>query len=415
MSFKAYLSALQSNTLIQIDIRISEDMAGVTNWRQWLEDTLGSADVFVLLYPNAFIDMNWSNYELGRFYDGKRKIVCVKNTDIPKPPSPFQPYRAYDGDEVGIQRFITELFPGGTFTDNKPLNHELEHVARELAQQFRQARFRDTRFWDEASRFFDLQLERLPLSEYQIQQQDISGLKDSLTRIDDALHSPDAFGVVRLNVTGSGSVYIVQSNSDYMMQIGILPLLLERKKLIIDRIRNQRSQRPIENVTELIDSLSDAELREKLRTEFEAAKQTSAVANRIAAIHEGYAFVAMAMSPNDPTLEDILDAIKEGASRCGIKAERIDESLSNEPITQRMLLSIQAAEYVIAELTTASTNVFYEAGYAHGLGKIPIYVARVGANIPFDVKDYPVIYYPNMRELKSLLAERLQAVRVGRK
>lgn len=121
------------------------------------------------------------------------------------------------------------------------------------------------------------------------------------------------------------------------------------------------------------------------------------------------------MNPNDPTLEDVLDAIKEGANRCGLQAERVDEAVSNEPITQRMLLSIETAEYVIADLTTASTNVFYEAGYAHGLGKIPIYVARVGATIPFDIKDYPVIYYPNMRELKSSLAERLQAVSAGRR
>jgi hypothetical protein len=132
-------------------------------------------------------------------------------------------------------------------------------------------------------------------------------------------------------------------------------------------------------------------------------------------IREGYAFVAMSMSPSDPTLADVLDAIKEGANSCGIKAERIDDSVSNEPITQRMLSSIQTAQYVIADITNPSTNVSYEAGYAHGLGKTPIYIARFGASIPFDIKDYPVIFYSNMRELKSLLAKRLQAIRLDRK
>ena len=123
----------------------------------------------------------------------------------------------------------------------------------------------------------------------------------------------------------------------------------------------------------------------------------------------------MAMDPNDPALEDVLDAIKEGASKCGVAAERIDEAHSNEPITGRMLAAIESAEFVVVDLTYVRPNVFYEAGYAQGLGKTPIYIARKGSEIPFDVKDYPVIVYPNMRELRVLLTERLTAVRAGRK
>ena len=59
------------------------------------------------------MDIGWCNYELGRFYDGKRKIVCIKNTDIPQPPPAFQPYQAYDADEAGILEFIDELFVSG--------------------------------------------------------------------------------------------------------------------------------------------------------------------------------------------------------------------------------------------------------------------------------------------------------------
>lgn len=88
-------------------------------------------------------------------------------------------------------------------------------------------------------------------------------------------------------MTEDGSVTIVQSNGDYIIQIGVFPILLERKKLIIERLRTERSQRPIQNITELIDSISDGGLREKLRTEFEAAKQTSAETNRLATIRKG--------------------------------------------------------------------------------------------------------------------------------
>jgi len=271
------------------------------------------------------------------------------------------------------------------------------------------------RFREQALRFFDAQLERLGLGEMQINQQDITSLEDSLLRIDDALRNPGSFGVLSLSMTANAAVFIAKSNTEALVQIGIVPILLERKTLVIERLRHLRSQRPITTLVELIDSLSDGVLRESLRTELEAARKADSAVGGKKPIRVGQAFVAMAMDPNDPSLEDVLDAIKEGSQKSGVIAERIDEAGSNDPITARMLAAIEAAEFVVVDLTNARPNVFYEAGYAQGLGKTPIYLARKGTEIPFDVKDYPVILYPNMRDLKTLLAERLNAVRVGRK
>lgn len=124
-------------------------------------------------------------------------------------------------------------------------------------------------------------------------------------------------------------------------------------------------------------------------------------------INKGFAFVAMPMDENDAQLEDVLDAIKEGTSRCGIQAERVDEQQSNEKISDRMLESIQKAEYVIVDLTNARPNVYYEAGYAQGLNKTPIYIARHGTKLEFDLKDYPIIFFKNLKELKSGIENRL--------
>jgi hypothetical protein len=127
-------------------------------------------------------------------------------------------------------------------------------------------------------------------------------------------------------------------------------------------------------------------------------------------IQLGYVFVAMPINENDETLNDVLDAIKEAAARCGLQAERIDEPQSNERITDRILESIGKAEYVIVDLTNSRPNVFYEAGYAHGLGKIPIYIAREGTHLEFDLKDYPVIFFGGFRQLKDRLEARLRAL-----
>ena len=120
-----------------------------------------------------------------------------------------------------------------------------------------------------------------------------------------------------------------------------------------------------------------------------------------------YAFIAMPMNPEDHALVDILDAVKEAAKRCGVRAERIDEPQSNERISDRILQSIQKAKYVIVDLTSSRPNVFFEAGYAHGIGKIPIYFARQGTQVEFDLKDYPVIFYRNLKELKDSIEKRI--------
>lgn len=127
-------------------------------------------------------------------------------------------------------------------------------------------------------------------------------------------------------------------------------------------------------------------------------------------ILKGYVFIAMPMAGEKPEYDDVHDAIKAAAKECGLNAERVDEVQSNERITDRLLESIRLAEYVIADLTDSKPNVFYEAGYAHGVGKIPIYVAKAGTKLEFDLKDYPIIFFSSMRELREGLIKRLRGL-----
>jgi hypothetical protein len=152
-SLKLSLQALEPKPLL-LDIKISEEMAGAIEWRKWIDENVRTADVFLLLYPHASMDMGWCNYELGRFYEDKRFVACIKNIDIPKPPPAFQPYQAYNADESGFLKFINELFVSGAFTNGTPINAAVgqvantyyaraQSVASELAQQFAVARVRE--------------------------------------------------------------------------------------------------------------------------------------------------------------------------------------------------------------------------------------------------------------------------------
>lgn len=128
------------------------------------------------------------------------------------------------------------------------------------------------------------------------------------------------------------------------------------------------------------------------------------------AINSGYVFIAMPMAAENPEYDDVHDAIKAVSKDCGLTAERVDDVQSNDRITDQLLASIRKAQFVIVDLTDSRPNVFYEAGFAHGIGKIPIYIARKGTDLEFDLKDYPVIFFQNMRELRRGLENRLRAL-----
>ncbi len=123
-----------------------------------------------------------------------------------------------------------------------------------------------------------------------------------------------------------------------------------------------------------------------------------------------FAFIAMPMDKDDHRLVDVLETIKHAAQRFGIVAERVDDTESNERITDRMLRSINSADFVIADLSNERPNVFFEAGYAEGRGKTPIYIARRGTPLHFDTKDYPIIFFHNMKELREGLQRRFDAL-----
>jgi len=155
-------------------------------------------------------------------------------------------------------------------------------------------------------------------------------------------------------------------------------------------------------------------LVKNMKEEFDSGKYEGTITTRNAhreiSVSKGEAFIAMAIDPTISELDDVLDAIKSACRACGINAKRVDDYQSNERITDRIVASIRAAEFVIADLTHARPNVFFEAGFAHGLDKTPIYIAKHGTKLEFDVKDYPIIFFRNMRDLKGGLQNRLAEI-----
>jgi len=82
--------------------------------------------------------------------------------------------------------------------------------------------------------FFEPQLIALGLSKDQIGSQTAEELKQSLERVNDAIQNPNSFGKLRLRMTAEAGWVIAKADSDSNVEeVNILPLLLERKKLIL--------------------------------------------------------------------------------------------------------------------------------------------------------------------------------------
>ena len=128
------------------------------------------------------------------------------------------------------------------------------------------------------------------------------------------------------------------------------------------------------------------------------------------ALDRNSVFILMSMDPKDAGLTDVCNAIKAVCEQFGLHADRIDDIEHQERITDRILESIQSAEFIIADLSGERPNVYYEVGYAHALGKHPILVRKNETHLHFDLSVHNVPEYRNITELTALLRKRLEAI-----
>jgi len=103
------------------------------------------------------------------------------------------------------------------------------------------------------------------------------------------------------------------------------------------------------------------------------------------------AFIVMQFAePYDTFYKEV---IQSQAEKAGYEVVRIDEKAGPGIIFQDIQREIEQAEIVIAEITPGNPNVFYELGYAHALKKPTILLALRGANLPFDIQSFRVVFY----------------------
>jgi len=104
--------------------------------------------------------------------------------------------------------------------------------------------------------------------------------------------------------------------------------------------------------------------------------------------------------------------ISKAVTDCGFPAPiRIDRKEHNNQITDEIMAAIRDAELVIADFSGNRGGVYYEAGFARGLGRPVIYSCQESdfKDLHFDTRLINHIKWSDPADLRGKLANRIKA------
>lgn len=123
------------------------------------------------------------------------------------------------------------------------------------------------------------------------------------------------------------------------------------------------------------------------------------------------AFVLMPFAPEFDEIYNLF--ITPTLVEAGYDVFRADDMVSNQNILRDIVSAIEYSDLVVADLTTANPNVYYELGIAHALARPVILLVQDIAELPFDLRAYRVITYKTHFASIRKAQEDLRAFAVG--
>jgi nucleoside 2-deoxyribosyltransferase len=115
------------------------------------------------------------------------------------------------------------------------------------------------------------------------------------------------------------------------------------------------------------------------------------------------AFVAMSF---DAGLRSVYDnAIAPAIEAAGYRPYRVDATAHLERIDIKIIAEIRQSRFLVADVTQQKAGVYYEAGFAYGLGIPVIWCVRKDDlhNVHFDTRQYNHVLWDTEKELREQL------------
>jgi len=120
----------------------------------------------------------------------------------------------------------------------------------------------------------------------------------------------------------------------------------------------------------------------------------------------------IAMSFHESLNAAYANGIQPAVSECGFTPVRIDLVEHNEKICDKILGEIRLAQFVVADFTLHRAGVYFESGFAMGLGRPVIWTCRKDQLVEahFDTRQYNHIEWETPAELRKKLGDRIRAI-----
>ena len=119
----------------------------------------------------------------------------------------------------------------------------------------------------------------------------------------------------------------------------------------------------------------------------------------------------------DGSMNDAWLAIENGIRAAGYKPFRVDQKEHNNDITDEIIAGIRGSKFLVADLTQHRNGVYYEAGFAKGLGLEVVWLCRKSdeKDRHFDIRQLSTIFWEEdkLTELSKALENRIVAT-IGR-
>ncbi len=123
------------------------------------------------------------------------------------------------------------------------------------------------------------------------------------------------------------------------------------------------------------------------------------------------------MMPFSAGFKSVYATIQASCAAAGLRCLRADDIWANSTIIQDVFDLIFVSHIVIVDFTGKNSNVMYETGIAHALGKHVVPITQSMDDVPFDLQSHRVLkYLPNregLEDLKAGLSKRLATLVEG--
>jgi len=121
-------------------------------------------------------------------------------------------------------------------------------------------------------------------------------------------------------------------------------------------------------------------------------------------------FVAMSFSSTQ--LEVWHQVIEPGIAEAGYQPVRVDQYGHNKPIDDEIIAQIRRCRFLVADFTEQKKGVYFEAGFALGLGRKVIWMCRQSEvdDLHFDTRQFNHILYDDLTKARKDLTNRIVAL-----